>query len=125
MTSRGGRIWEDQPTNKARLRAIWQGHRKASNRPAASRVDRRETEPERPRPGPTPGYSRRLSDKVLVAFHQACDERDFEVAEWLLGVLEMILNRVPPVPDRRRHDMETALVAAYERLWQLRHPNEP
>ena len=88
-------------------------------------MDQRETEPERPRPSTTPGYSRRLSDKVLVAFHQACDQRDFEVAEWLLGVLEMMLNRLPPVPDRRRNDLETALVAAHERLWQLRHPDEP
>jgi hypothetical protein len=32
--------------------------------------------------------ARRLSDKILIAFHQACDQQDFEVAVRLLGVLE-------------------------------------
>jgi hypothetical protein len=31
-----------------------------------------------------PRYSRRLSDKVLIAFHHACDQADFEVADQLL-----------------------------------------
>src|SRR5262249_51849131 len=70
-------------------------------------------------------YARRLSDKILVAFHQACDQRDFEVAERLLGVVEMMLTRLPSAPNRRRqHDMKTTLVAAHERLWQLRHRRE-
>ena len=88
-------------------------------------LDRHEPEAERRRHGPTRGYTRRLSDKILVAFHQACDQADFEVAERLLHVLEMALNRLPSVADKRRgrHDMET-LVAAHERLWQLRHPGE-
>jgi hypothetical protein len=67
---------------------------------------------------------RRLSDKILVAFHHASDQGDFEVAEQLLGVLEMMLKRRPLTPDkRRRRDMDS-LVAAHERLWQLRHPDE-
>ena len=41
--------------------------------------------------GGTPRYSRRLSDKVLIAFHHACDQGDFEVADQLLQVLEMML----------------------------------
>ena len=72
-------------------------------------------------PGHLSGGTRRLSDKILVAFHQACDQADFEVAERLLGVLERMLRRRPPVPNKRRHDMDS-LVAAHERLWQLRHP---
>jgi hypothetical protein len=86
-------------------------------------LDRHEPEAERRRRGPTSGHTRRLSDKILVAFHQACDQHDFEVAERLLGVLEMALNHLPSVPDKRQgRDMET-LVAAHERLWQLRHPD--
>jgi hypothetical protein len=73
--------------------------------------------------GTAPRYSRRLSDKVLIAFHHACDQGDFEVAEQLLHILEMMLTRRPLTPDgTRRRNMES-LVAAYERLWHLRHPN--
>jgi hypothetical protein len=72
----------------------------------------------------TPRYSRRLSDKILIAFHHACDQGDFEVAEQLLHVLEMMLTRRPLTPDgTRRRNMES-LVAAHERLWHLRHPGE-
>ena len=35
-----------------------------------------------------PRHTRRLSDKILIAFHQACDWEDFEVAERLLKVVE-------------------------------------
>ncbi len=70
-----------------------------------------------------PRYSRRLSDKVLIAFHHACDQADYEVAEQLLQVLEKMLTRRPLTPDgTRRRNMES-LVAAYERLWYLRHPD--
>jgi hypothetical protein len=70
-----------------------------------------------------PRYSRRLSDKILIAFHHACDQGDFEVAEQLLHILEMMLTRRPLTPDgTRRRNMES-LVAAHERLWHLRHPH--
>ncbi len=70
-----------------------------------------------------PRYSRRLSDKILIAFHHACDQGDLEVSEQLLHVLEMMLTRRPLTPDgTRRRNMES-LVAAHERLWHLRHPN--
>ena len=73
--------------------------------------------------GAAPRYSRRLSDKILIAFHHACDQGDFQVAEHLLQVLEMRLTRRPLTPDgTRRRNMES-LVAAHERLWYLRHPN--
>jgi hypothetical protein len=73
--------------------------------------------------GGTPRYTRRLSDKILIAFHHACDQSDFEVAEQLLHILEMMLTRRPLTPDgTRRRNMES-LVAAHERLWHLRHPH--
>jgi hypothetical protein len=69
-----------------------------------------------------PRYTRRLSDKILIAFHHACDQADFEVAEQLLHILEMMLTRRPLTADgTRRRNMES-LVAAHERLWHLRHP---
>jgi hypothetical protein len=72
--------------------------------------------------GKAPRYTRRLSDKVLIAFHHACDQGDVEVAKQLLHILEMMLTRRPLAEDgTRRRNMES-LVAAHERLWQLRHP---
>ena len=69
-----------------------------------------------------PRYTRRLSDKILIAFHHACDQADFEVAEQLLHILEMMLTRRPLTSDgTRRRNMESH-VAAHERLWHLRHP---
>lgn len=74
-------------------------------------------------PTAAPRYTRRLSDKILIAFHHACDQADFDVAEQLLAVLEVMLTRRPLTPDgTRRRNMES-LVAAHERLWHLRHPN--
>ena len=71
----------------------------------------------------TQRHSRRLSDKILIAFHHACDQADFEVAEQLLRTLEMMMTRRAVVPDsNRRRNMES-LVAAHERLWHLRHPH--
>ena len=72
-----------------------------------------------------PRHSRRLSDKILIAFHHACDQSDFEVAEQLLRILELMLTRRPVSPDtNRRRNMES-LVAAHERLWHLRHAESP
>jgi hypothetical protein len=73
--------------------------------------------------GGSPRYSRRLSDKILIAFQQACDQADFDVAEQLLLILETMLKRRPvgPLGGNRRGNVES-LVAAHERLWQLRHP---
>lgn len=69
-----------------------------------------------------PRYTRRLSDKILIAFHHACDQADFEVAESLLQVLEMMVTRRPLTPDGTRRRSMESLVAAHERLWHLRHP---
>jgi hypothetical protein len=69
-----------------------------------------------------PRYTRRLSDKILIAFHHACDINDLDVAEQLIRVLEGMLGRrhMPPEANRRKN-MES-LVAAHERLWHLRNP---
>lgn len=68
-----------------------------------------------------PRQGRRLSDKILVAFHHACDAQDLVVAEQLLKTLEtMLTRRGVPSEQNRRKALET-LVAAHERLWHLRH----
>ena len=69
-----------------------------------------------------PRHTRRLSGKILIAFHHACDQGDFEVAEELLRILETMLTRRPASPDSNRRKNLESLVAAHERLWLLRHP---
>ena len=71
-----------------------------------------------------PRYSRRLSDKILIAFHQACDQGDYDVAEQLLRILEQMLQRRPATSDTNRRRSMESLVAAHERLWFLRHPDD-
>ena len=69
-----------------------------------------------------PKHTRRLSDKLFVAFHQACDTANLDVAEQLLGILEKMMSRPHTASEgNRRRNMEN-VVAAYERLWHLRHP---
>jgi hypothetical protein len=73
-------------------------------------------------PDPEPRYTRRLSDKILIAFHHACDEGDVEVARQLLDVLEFMTGRPASLPDKKNRRAKESLVAAHERLWQIRHP---
>jgi hypothetical protein len=73
-----------------------------------------------------PRYTRRLSDKLLLVFHSACDQGRLDVAESVLDLAEQVVRRDPPPlqPERRRQDM-VAIVQAYERLWELRNPGRP
>ena len=69
-------------------------------------------------PSPTIRYTKRLADKILVAFHHACDQRSYRVAWQLLHVLEVMAMRKSFIPaDARR--IRQSLVAAHERLWQF------
>lgn len=70
----------------------------------------------------TPRHTRRLSDKILIAFHQACDMSDLEVAEYLLQLLEVMLRRASAHVEGNRRRNAEGLVAAHERLWHLRRP---
>ena len=67
-------------------------------------------------------HTRRLSDKILIAFHHACDQSDFVVANDLLLILEKMLKRPNAGSDTNRRKSIESLVAAHERLWLLRHP---
>jgi len=78
-------------------------------------------EPPEASPGPARRHTRRVEDKLLIAFHHACDVNDLEVATQVLRVLEMMLARRPVQLDSsRRRNMEN-LVAAYERIWHIRN----
>jgi hypothetical protein len=73
-------------------------------------------------PPKIPRHTRRLSDKIFVAFHQACDTIELDVAEQLLEILEKMMSKRHTANEgNRRHNMDN-LVAAFERLWHLRHP---
>ncbi len=66
-------------------------------------------------------HTRRLSDKILLAFHQACDQGQLGLAAELLKCCEAALGRqLPSGGDRRATD--EVMIAAFERLWFLRHP---
>jgi hypothetical protein len=73
-------------------------------------------------PDPAPRYTRRLSDKILIAFHHACDQADIEVAGHLLDLLEFMIMRTPSLPIGTDRRAKESLVAAHERLWQIRPP---
>jgi hypothetical protein len=60
-------------------------------------------------------FDRRLSDKVLVAFHQACAQHDVDVACGLMAVLEHMWRRDVDEPWGRRANVNW-LVPARERL---------
>jgi hypothetical protein len=62
---------------------------------------------------------RRLSDKIRLAFHAACDEGDVEIAEGLLRQLEQIIHHPLQLPagfDRRQPE---PLSGVAERLLNL------
>jgi hypothetical protein len=65
---------------------------------------------------------RRLSDHILIAFHSACDQSDFEAADHVVGILEQMVLRPSPFGMTGRRSDIPPLVAALERLWTLRHP---
>jgi hypothetical protein len=80
------------------------------------------TNPPPDTPNPEPRYTRRLSDKILIAFHHACDQANIEVAGQLLDLLEFMIKRPVGRSDGRDRRAKDSLVAAHERLWLLRHP---
>jgi hypothetical protein len=60
-----------------------------------------------------------LADTIFLTFHEACDHADFEVAERLLRVLELMARRSP---HKRDHCRREDLILAYKRLWQIGEP---
>jgi hypothetical protein len=63
---------------------------------------------------------RRLSDKILGAFHHACDNRDADVAEQLLRALELALTTEGGLGRVDQRENMGPVVEAYTRLRELR-----
>jgi hypothetical protein len=64
-------------------------------------------------------FTRRLSDKILAAFDQACEQRQLEVAEHLVRALELTLTREGGPGRADKREEMGPVVAAYERLKAL------
>ncbi len=65
-------------------------------------------------------FHRRLSDKLLIAFDQACAIGELTVAHELLCCLEGLVNRPSRNAEQDRRKNLENLVEAHERLWRLR-----
>jgi hypothetical protein len=63
---------------------------------------------------------RRLSDKILAAFDQACDRHELDVADLLLKALEVTLTRVGGHGQVDKRQDTQPLTEAFLRLQQLR-----
>ena len=63
---------------------------------------------------------RSLPEKILVAFHHACDSRDVEAAERLLKSANASLSGATKINPSRLRRARDGIVAAHERLWVLR-----
>jgi len=68
---------------------------------------------------PIVNRSRRLHASILAAAHRACDSGHLDIAVKLLQLSEEVI-AAEADPRRRRHDV-ASLIAAHERLWNLRH----
>jgi hypothetical protein len=62
---------------------------------------------------------RRLTDKIRVAFHTACDEGAFEIAERLLNQLDALIRHPPILPNGVDRRQPESLAALNERLINL------
>lgn len=62
---------------------------------------------------------RRLSDKIIAAHKQACDDANLEVADILLRALEVDLSAIGGDQEEKRMSTEL-LEAAFERHDKLR-----
>lgn len=63
---------------------------------------------------------RRLSDKILAAFDQACDRQEVEVAELLVKALELALTRTGGKGNVDKRQELGPVLEAYARLERLR-----
>ncbi len=64
------------------------------------------------------GYDRRLSDKLLIAFDQTCEQQDVEAARRLLALLDFLWQRDAGGTPERRGSVNF-LLSARERFRHL------
>ena len=65
-------------------------------------------------------YNRRLTDKILICVHAACDLKELILAQQLLVTLDGFVQN-SPYQNKERRKLADLTVAAHERLWTLRH----
>jgi len=63
-----------------------------------------------------PQYTRRLSDKILMAFNQACEQHAVEVAELLIHALELALTREGGLGKTDNRKNLEAVFEAFDKL---------
>jgi ribosomal protein L17 len=68
---------------------------------------------------------RRLTDKILVAFHHACDLRVVSTAEELLGTLDRLIDLSEAGETHERRKVVETLADANYRLWDLKRGHLP
>jgi hypothetical protein len=69
-------------------------------------------------------HARRLSDKLLIEFYQACEDNTPKVALRLLDELESMIRDQSRPNSVERRKLVDKLIAAHERLWHILHPAE-
>ncbi len=67
-----------------------------------------------------PKLGRRLSDKILVAFHCACDLHDVIVAERLLSTVDKLTDENRTAFPFAKRRLQVALIGAHHRLSNLK-----
>jgi len=71
-----------------------------------------------------PRRPRRVVEDVLIAFHQACDLQDREIAWGLIIAAENAMRFETTAKAAEQIRMATSLVSAHERLWRLFHKGD-
>jgi hypothetical protein len=66
---------------------------------------------------------RRLSDKIISAFHAGCDEGALDIAASLLSTLQMLVKHPPGLSTGTERSKPEDLAVLRERLWSLRYPS--
>ncbi len=59
-------------------------------------------------------------DKIAIALHHACDQRDVDVAMRLVQIMDRMITERPLKADGTRRLAVATLVEAHEHLWQVR-----
>lgn len=66
---------------------------------------------------------RSVLDELLIAFHFACDIKEFDIARGLISIAEGSAALTESVGSDKQRAV-SSVVAAHERLWALSHEGE-
>ncbi len=69
-------------------------------------------------------YPSSTSDKILAAFHAACDQSDMAIGTALLRILDTMAKQRPMPDDARKKRNMEQLAAAHIRRWDLVHKTD-